>query len=486
VDWGAATAMGAGELLNPTYALWLSIVPPLLAIVLAMVTRQVYISLFAGIVLGCTILADGDPLLGLQSAIDACISVFQDGGSTKVIIFSAMVGALIIFTQVSGGVAGFVRRVSEIGRVNTPRRAMLLSYVIGIVVFIESSITSLVNGSICRPLFDKLKVSREKLAYLCDATAAPVCILIPLNAWGAYIIALLDKEGVEEPVSALVASMPTNFYAWMTLLFALGLVISGRDYGPMATAEKRVRDEGKRFREGSQPMTADALEVSEIGGGEGQARNLIIPVLVMVLMMPIGLFITGDGNLLKGSGSTSVLWAVLSSVTVAAVMTMRTKKLGLSQTTALFFKGCGALVPLACLMVLAFAIGAVSKTLGTGDYVAQVVGEGLPVALIPLLTFGAACLIAFSTGTSWGTFAIMLPIAVPLAAAAGVSLPLLISAVLGGGVFGDHCSPISDTTLVSSMAAGTDHIDHVNTQIPYALPVAFAAMTLYLVMGLLG
>lgn len=459
----------------------------MIAIALAIGTRQVYLSLFLGIVCGTTLLAGGDPLAGIADALEACVRVFGDAGNTRVVLFSAMIGALIVFTQHSGGVAGFVDWISARRLVTTRRRARLLAWVIGVVVFVESSITSLVTGAVCRPLFDRLGVSREKLAYLCDATAAPVCVLIPLNAWGAYITRLLEGEGVHEPVSALFASMPWNFYPLLTLAFALIVVVwLGRDFGPMRRAERRVRETGELLSPGAEPVIA--TEVSEIPPAEGaprRARTFIVPVLVMVPMMPVGLLVTGDGALMKGSGSTAVLWAVVAGTFVAAAMSAMQGTIDLRKATDLFFKGTGGLMPLAALMVLAFAIGDVTKALGTGRYLAELAASGLAAALAPALLFLVACGIAFSTGTSWGTFAIMLPIGVPMAAALGIPLPLAVGAILGGGVFGDHCSPISDTTIIASLAAGTDHIDHVRTQLPYALVVAGVSVVGYLIAGVI-
>jgi len=466
---------------------WLSVLPPALAITLAVATRQVYLSLFLGIWAATTLLAHGDPLSGLAGALDACVNVFADAGNTRVILFSAMIGALLTLTQVSGGVRGFVGLIARRGLVATPRRAMLLSFGVGVVVFVESSITSLVNGAVCRPLFDKLRISREKLAYLCDATAAPICVLIPLNAWGAYIAKLLSKEGFDEPVGVLVDALPLNFYALLTVAFALVyVVLLRRDFGPMARAERRVRETGALLRPGAEPVVATEITALEPAPETpARARNFLIPMAVMILMMPLGLYITGDGDLMRGSGSTSVLWAVLAATVTAAGLGLAQRIFRLREATDLFFKGFGGLIPLAVLMVFAFAIGDVTKALGTGPYVAQLATGQLAPALAPALLFVVGAVIAFSTGTSWGTFAIMLPIAVPIAAALHLPPALAVGAVLGGGVFGDHASPISDTTLIASMAAGTDHIDHVNTQLPYALVVAGASIVAYLVAGAL-
>ncbi|MDZ7337736.1 MAG: sodium:solute symporter [candidate division KSB1 bacterium] len=463
---------------------WVSVLPPVVAIALAIWSRQVFISLFMGIWLGWTILSAWNPVAGLVQALEGCVRVFQDPGNAKVILFSAMVGALITFTQYSGGMDGFVNWVSRRGLVNSRRSAGLLAWVLGVVVFVESSICVLISGTVCRPLFDRLRVSREKLAYICDSTSAPKCIMIPLNAWGAFVIGLLTEQRVEDPVRWLVSSMPLNFYAILALLLVLLVVLLGRDIGPMRAAERRVREEGKVLRDGAEPLvSADVTAVSAKPGVPARAVNAILPIGVMVAMMPLGLLITGQGNLMRGSGSTAVFWAVIAAVGVAAVAYRVQGIMTVREITDQFMKGVGGLVPLALLMVFAFAIGAVCRELGTGPFVANIARVWVAPGVVPALLFLAACVVAFSTGTSFGTFAIMIPIAVPMVGPMGLHPGLVLSAVLGGGVFGDHCSPISDTTIISSMAAATDHIDHVNTQLPYALVAAGLATVLYLIVG---
>ncbi|MDQ7054644.1 MAG: Na+/H+ antiporter NhaC family protein [candidate division KSB1 bacterium] len=466
---------------------WLSVLPPVLAIVLAIWTKQVYLSLFLGIWLGWTILADGNPILGLRDALEACINVFQDPGNTKVVAFSALVGALLAFTQHSGGVHGFINWISRRGFITTRRRAGLLAMSIGLVIFVESSITALVTGAVCRPIFDKLKISREKLAYFCDSTSAPICILIPLNAWGAYIIGLLQNQGYEAPLSMMLSALPLNFYAILAFAFAVYIAVTGRDFGPMARAERRARETGQVLRPGAEPLVSKELtELQPKPGVPHRMRNFIVPIAVMVAMMPVGLYLTGDGNIMQGSGSTSVFWAVLAATGIGAIMYLWQNMFTLHEITDLFFKGFGGLMPLALLMMFAFAIGKTTGELKTGHYVAGLADQFLHPSLVPAILFLIACFIAFSTGTSWGTFAIMIPIAVPMAKLLGTAEPLAIAAVLGGGIFGDHCSPISDTTIISSMASASDHIDHVNTQLPYALTVAAVTLVLYLVAGIIS
>lgn len=464
---------------------WLSILPPVIAIVLAIWTKQVFISLFFGIWLGWTILSNGNPISGLAEALECCIRVFEDGGKTRVIAFSAMVGALIAYTQRSGGVEGFVQYISKKGLANTRKSAGLLAYSIGFVIFVESSITCLITGAVSRPIFDKLKISREKLAYICDSTSAPICILIPLNGWGAYVIGLLAAQNIDAPFAVLIKSLAFNLYALFALLILLVVILTGRDFGPMLKAEKRARDEGKVLRDGAEPLVStEVIAIPAKESVQAKAINMILPIAIMVLMMPISLLITGGGNIMEGSGETSVFWSVTAAIVLSAVFYRLQRIMNLRELVDLFFKGIGGLMPLALLMMLAFAIGATCKALGTGPFVANSAKSILSPGLVPVVLFLVSGFIAFSTGTSWGTFAIMIPIGIPMIDLMGANLYVTIGAILSGGIFGDHCSPISDTTIISSMASASDHIDHVRTQLPYALIAAGAALVIYLFAGL--
>ncbi|CAN5683204.1 Na+/H+ antiporter NhaC family protein [soil metagenome] len=461
----------------------LSLLPPLLAIVLAIATRQVYLSLAAGVWIGWTILLDWNPLAGAGGGIEGAIAVLGDAGNARVILFTLVIGALIATIETAGGVTGFVEWVERKRWVESPKRARILAWLLGTVIFIESNITVLVSGSIARPLFDRYKESREKLAYLIDSTSAPVCILVPLNAWGAYILGILGTLGVASPLQVLVQSIAFNFYAIFAWLLAGSSAIWGFNLGGgMKRAAARVEG-GELLRKGSVP----ALDVSVLGGGEAplvepRASLMIVPVIVMIVAMPLGLYITGGGDITAGSGSTSVLWAVLAAL-LSTWLLLVPRGVNLERLIALSLKGAGGLVGLAFLLLLALALGNVARELRTGEYVAAVTqGVFPPYILLPLI-FLVAGGIAFSTGTSWGTFAIMLPIAVPTAAVLGLPLAPFIAASLSGGIFGDHASPISDTTIISSMASAVDHIDHVRTQLPYALLAGTAAIIAYAITG---
>ncbi len=462
---------------------WVSLLPPIIAIVLAIWTRQVYLSLAAGVWLGWTILSDWNPFAGLAVGIDQTVAVLGDEGNAKVILFTLVIGALIATVEASGGVKGFVAWLNQRELVNNGRRAQLLAYLVGIVIFIESNITVLVAGAIGRPLFDRFRVSREKLAYIIDSTSASVCILIPLNAWGAYILAILAELGVENPLGVFVASIPLNFYA-LTAVVLTGIVImTGLDLGPMRGAERRTQS-GQLLNENAAPMVdPDVIAPEPETDIPPRARNMILPIFAMVAMMPIALVITGGGDMREGSGATSVLWAVSVGLTVAWILLLAQRAFTVDRLMSIALKGAGGLIPMALVLLLALALGAVANELGTGVYIAQVTAGVLPPVVFLPLIFLVAAGIAFSTGTSWGTFAIMLPIAVPAAAVMGLPLAPFVAASLAGGIFGDHSSPISDTTIIASMASATDHIDHVRTQLPYAMIAGSVAVIGFAVVG---
>ena len=448
---------------------WISLLPPLLAIVLAIRTRQVYLSLAGGVWLGWTILEGWNPFTGMELAIEGVVAVLGSAGDAKVLLFTLVIGALIATIEASGGFRGFVQALERKSWVDSARKSQFLAWGIGVVIFIESNITVLVAGSVARPLFDRYRSSREKLAYIIDSTSAPICILIPLNAWGAYNLGILQSLGVENPLGVFVSSIAFNFYAIAAVGLVLVVILLGVDIGPMKKAEARTR-EGELLWPGATPMIdEDVLTYEPKEGVPARARNMIVPIAAMVLFMPVGLYVTGDGSLQDGSGSTSVLWSVMFGLGVAWAMLLQQRAFSTDELVRLGLKGAGGLVPLALILLLALALGAVIQELGTGMYVAQVTAGTMPNAVYLPLVFLVAGGIAFATGTSWGTFAIMLPIAVPAAQALGLPLAPFVAASLAGGVFGDHCSPISDTTIISSMAAATDHIDHVRTQLPYAL-----------------
>ncbi|MEM9991631.1 MAG: Na+/H+ antiporter NhaC family protein, partial [Bacteroidota bacterium] len=352
-----------------------------------------------------------------------------------------------------------------------------------------------------RPVFDKLGISREKLAYIADSSSAPSSILIPFNGWGAFIMGLLAAQEFSDPFATMLRTIPYNFYPFLALSGVLFVIFRQKDYFTMAKAEQRVQETGKLLNDNSQPMVSDELtDVPTKMGVTPRAFNMVLPIALMVVLMPIMLCYTGWetatqelGNaafgtkalfaLGQGSGSTSVLTSVITSLLFCIILYRAQGIFKLRESIDIVLKGVSGLMPLALLMMLAFAISTVCKELHTGDYVASIAKQWLSPSLVPFMVFLVGCFIAFSTGTSWGTFAIMIAIAVPMAKTMDANVYMTIGAALGGGVFGDHCSPISDTSILSSMASATDHIDHVRTQLPYALIAGGLAALGYLIMG---
>jgi Na+/H+ antiporter NhaC len=462
---------------------WYSILPPLLAIALAIWSKQVLLSLFAGLWIGYTLLNGYNPLVGVTEGLQGMVNVFGDAGDTRVLLFTLIIGSLIATIEHSGGVRGFVHFLETRRWVHNARRAQLLAWVTGLIIFIESNITLLVAGSVSRPLFDRYKISREKLAYLIDSTSAPVCIMIPLNAWGAIVISLVAAAGVANPLETFIASIPYNLYAIGAILLSGLVVWKDINIGPMKKAEARTR-QGDLLWPDAIPLLDVSTEQDKPGETPPSAAFMIVPILAMIVMMPAALFITGDGNLIEGSGSTSILWSVSFALMVAWVMILATRRSTINELTRIFIQGAGSLLPIAAILLLALALGDVAGLLGTGIYVSNVVGDNVPLILLAPLIFMTSAFIAFSIGSSWGTFAIMIPIAIPIAMNLDLPVPLFLGATMSGAVFGDHASPISDTTVVASMASATDHIDHVRTQLPYALLAAAAATAGFFVLSL--
>ncbi len=484
---------------------FLSIMPPLLAIVLALRTKQVYVSLVFGIWLGWLVISDWNLLEGTIATINGFVDVFKSPGNTRTIMFSALVGALLMFIQYSGGVQGFIIRINKVLERYEKKESgksriivQLFAQATGIALFIETSISALTSGTLYRPIFDKMRIPREKLAYIADSSSAPSAILIPFNAWGAFIMGLLITQGIESPLSTLGGAMLYNFYPMLTILLVTVIIVTKRDFGPMAKAEKRTRETGKLLNDGAIPMVSDEITSCEMKEGtKPRAVNMILPIVTMILMMPVTLAFTGwnvvenysswFNHLAKamghGSGSSAVLYSVTTSLIVAAVLYRVQGIMKMRKIVEIALKGISELMPLALLMMLAFSISNVCNNLGTGTYVAHFSQGWLSPEVLPVVIFLLSAFIAFSTGTSWGTFAIMMSIVVPMAQLHEANLYLVIAATIGGGVFGDHCSPISDTTIISSMASASDHIDHVKTQLPYALLTGAITAILYLILG---
>lgn len=445
-----------------------------MAIIMALLTRQVFVSLLSGIVLAELILLDGSLLQFIPASIEKLLMQFSEGWKIKTLLFVIMVGSIIRLITASGGIEAFIAYVSK-KRIKSKRDTLLMGYFIGILIFLESSITALVVGTLTKPLAKCYKISHAKLAYLCDSTSSPVCSLFPFNGWGALLLGLIGvqiTEGVIEgnKLSLLVYAIPLNFYALVTMLVLFIVIYTGRDFGPMKIAEEHALED-------EEVCHANTIE------NRGSMRAMFYPIAVMLLSVPILLYLSGNGNILEGSGSSAIFYSVFVTLVFSAVYYRFTHVMSLDTYFKEMKSGAGDMVGIGVVLLLAFALGEVTVELGTGPYLASLIEGVLNPSYLAGLIFVIAALISFSTGTSWGTFSIMIPIALPMAAILDAHIPLVIAAVISGGVFGDHCSPISDTTIISSMAADCDHIEHVRTQLPYALFSGTISLVLFMVFG---
>ncbi len=450
----------------------ISIAIPLLTIFLAIITKDVIVSLIGGIFAGLLVLNGYNPLTAFTTLFNGVIALLSEGWIAKTLIFSLMIGAVIKLLGSSGAVNSFVSWLSSRAkRIDSPKGAMLLAYIIGVVIFIESSITSLVAGTVAKPLCDKNGVSREKLAYICDSTSAPICSLIPLNAWGALLLGLIvtaiDANVISgDGVSLLIASIPYNFYSLFTLVIVLGVIFFNIEIGPMKDAV-------------AHPYHTEHIAYE----AEDTPFPMLLPLIVMVVAVPVGLYLTGEGDIFKGSGSTSVYYAIIVTLLFMYLYYVSTNMLSHKAFFKGFYEGLGEMIPIMLILLFAIFIGKIIGDLGTAKYLAHLLSGNINPAFVPMLIFIVASITAFSTGTSWGTFSIMMPIGLALGASMGLEIPLVIAAVISGGIFGDHASPISDTTIIYSMAAGCDHVEHVRTQLPYALIGGVLAGVAFFVAG---
>ncbi|MDR2503929.1 MAG: hypothetical protein LBD82_06080 [Deltaproteobacteria bacterium] len=467
---------------------FLSVLPPLIAISLALVFRNVFLALFVSCTVGQIIL-DRSFFQGLGNSFKGYWKVFESNGNTNVIMVILLLGGLTLLLEKSGGIAGFVEYMTKKKNFISDRRgANIFTWIVGVVVFTSGTLSCLVTGAVSRPLSDSMKVSHEKLAFLIHTTSTPVCVLLPFSGWGAFMIGLMEAQGIQNGPVMLIQSLPLNFYCLLTVFLALFVSITQKNYGPMRLAEERAISTGRLDDPRHSGLTDEA--------GEARARlsnihatnplNLLLPILGLILMILIGLYITGNGDLSKGNGTASLIWGAAMGLFVAGVLYVGQKIMNFEEYLAYLFKGMGNLLPIASILVFGFAMGTIVKQLGTGAYLAHLFEDILSPGMLPMLVFVISCLISFSTGTSMGTMTVMFPLSMPLAVTIGVSPVLISAAIFGGSIFGDHSSPISDTALMSCGMSGCDVMDHVKTQFPYTLACAVITLMLYLAAGLLG
>jgi Na+/H+ antiporter NhaC len=458
---------------------WTSLVPALLAVALAFALRDALVSLLIACLAGVLLMGQGPQ--GLPGLITRSLG---NEDFIWLCTIELCIGVLVAFLQRSGAIALFRERASRV--VTTRRRAGVMGWVLGLSVFFSDYFSPLFVGAVMRDLTDRFRISREKLAYICDSTSASVIVLVPISAWAAYLSGLASNAGVGDLDAGLrlfIRSAPLNFYAILAVAL-VGLIVSGilPDFGPMRVAEERAQRTGKVLRDGAIPMMG--RELTAIEASDSPRRSILLN-----FALPVALIIGTNVWTFVVAGRASVLESFMLACAVLGV-TMWIQGIdtlqGLVQTALGGIKGVmGAVLILA----LAYCINTVSREMQTAAYVVSLTQDTLTPGLLPVLAFVISAFVSFSTGTSFGTYAIMIPIVLPMAiefggGEVGALATVSFAAVAGGGVFGDHCSPLSDTTVLSSLGGACDHIDHTRTQLPYALVVAGVVSVLYLLTGI--
>ena len=460
----------------------LSLAPALIAVILAFITREALFSILCGVLVGLLITGQ-DLLFGFTGIIQSALG---NADFIWVIGIEVFIGIMVAFFQKSGAISAVANKLNEKLHI-TPRIAQVMGAALGVLIFFSDYFSPLFVGNVMRPITDKAKVSREKLAWLCDCTSAPVCITLPFSAWGVYVAGLVVGFGTfataEAGQNAVIHASVFQLYGILTIvmifLVALGFI---PDFGPMKKAEERARTTGKVIADGSTPMLSNELD--NIKPKEGFKPNIVLHFLIpaiIIICTTIGTYVV--------MGSAKTLEAFVLAVTYQAIVLLIQKAFNIREMVQVATEGIKSVVSAILILSLAYCINAISQSLGTANFVISVTESWMTPVTLLALTFAVCAFMAFFTGTSWGVYAIMIPIAMPLAfnMAGGVEGSLVyaeIAAVMGGGAFGDHCSPLSDTTILSSLGAGSDHVDHVKTQLPYALSVAVLCQIGYIIIGI--
>ena len=472
---------------------------------LALIFRQVIISLILGIYSGALFIYGFDPLTALLRLVDKyVIEAVSDVSHTQIIVFTLLFGGVVGLISRSGGTAGIANSLSKFAR--TRKSGMITTWLSGLIIFFDDYANALVVGNLMRPITDKLKISREKLSFIVDATAAPVASIFIVSSWIGYEVGLIQDglTAIGSPLNAYSVFLDTiifRFYPLAMLFFVFLIAFTKRDFGPMLKAERRAVDAGKVSS--STFTTAELSEKSELFGNEEKAKwyNGVVPILVLILVTVFGLIFTGIDslkeqgiieygvrNVISNSNSyLALLWGSFSACVIAALMIIAQKILTLRETVDAWFAGIRSMLLAVLILTLAWSIGAVTSEIRTADYIISLISDSIDPRFLPVIVFLVCGITSFATGTSWGTMAIMFPIVIPLSVAvtglnnfspddSHLILIGVVSSVLAGCVWGDHCSPISDTTILSSMASGCDHIDHVRTQLTYAITVGIVTM----------
>ncbi len=467
------------------YATFISLLPPIIAIVLALITKEVYMSLFIGILSGSLLYTMFHPVQTVTKTFDTIIAKLADGWNVGIIIFLVILGIMVSLINKAGGSAAYGEWAAK--KIKGRKGASLATFALGAMIFVDDYFNCLTVGSVMRPVTDKSKISRAKLAYLIDATAAPICIIAPISSWAAAVTSVAP-EG--EGLSLFIRSIPYNFYALLTIVMVIAISLMGFDYGSMKKHELNA-EKGDLFTSGKEENETEAAPANT---KKGRVLDLVLPVVVLIVSCVIGMVYTGgffDGVdfITAFSECDASVGLVLGSFVALAftfVYYLVTGRLNFKELTDSFTEGFKAMVPAIMILTFAWTLSGITMDLGAKVFVAEFVranAAGL-TWLLPAIVFVIAVGLAFSTGTSWGTFGILLPIVCAVFPGGGELMVISISACLAGAVCGDHCSPISDTTIMASAGAQCNHINHVSTQLPYALTVATVSFVTFLIAGL--
>ncbi len=477
----------AEEYVPSMYATFWALIPPVVAIVLALITKEVYSSLFIGILIGGLFYSG----LSFETTIthvfqDGIIGVLSDSYNVGILVFLVVLGIMVCLMNKAGGSAAF-GRWAEV-HIKSRAGAQLATILLGVLIFIDDYFNCLTVGSVMRPVTDKHQISRAKLSYLIDATAAPVCIIAPISSWAAAVTGFVEGE---DGLSIFVRAIPYNFYALLTIVMMIALVVLNVDYGSMKTHEKNAQEKGDLYTTPDRPY-ANAGE--EVVSSKGKVIDLIFPIVSLIIACVIGMiwsggFFTGESFIDAFSNSDASVGLAVGSffafvITILFYLIRGVMKF--NECMSCVPDGFKAMVPAILILTLAWTLKAMTDSLGAAAFVAGAMenAAGGLVNFLPAIIFLVGCFLAFATGTSWGTFGILIPIVVAVFAGTNETMMIIsISACMAGAVCGDHCSPISDTTIMASAGAQCNHVNHVSTQLPYAITVAAVSFVTYLVAG---
>ena len=471
----------------PQYATFWALLAPIIAIVLALITKEVYSSLVIGIIVGGAIYAGGNFEGTLVHVVsDGFIANLSDSYNMGIIIFLVLLGALVAMMNKAGGSAAFGRWATA--HIKSRVGAQLATVALGVLIFIDDYFNCLTVGSVMRPVTDSHKISRAKLSYIIDATAAPVCIIAPISSWAAAVAGFARSAGAESGIKLFIEAIPYNFYALLTIVMMIFLAITGLDYGPMKKHEKNAKENGDLFTSG----TAQAIEEMAVNE-KGRVCDLIVPIIILIVSCVIGMIYSGGffsgetfvNSFSNSDASVGLALGAFVSIIITVIFYLCRRVLSFKDLMESLPEGFKAMVPAIMILACAWTLKAMTDSLGAKIFISQLV-EGSAAgfqALLPAIIFLIAVGLSFATGTSWGTFGILIPIVLSVFGAGEDITIVAISACMAGAVCGDHCSPISDTTIMASAGGQCDHLNHVSTQLPYAFTVAGVSAVSYIIAG---